>query len=324
MAGERRGAGALFVRPDVEAFRRWLREHKPLQPVDKRMSEQEAVRRLVSRGDYVATDMYGMVRGPMSLVREILRQGPGELSVAGQGGMDIDMLVASGLVKRVDGVYIGHEVFGLSAAYGRAVSEGGVEVTEWTNAALAWRLRAAAMGIPYIPSRTMLGTDTFRRSAARSAPCPFTGLQLCLLPALIVDVGIIHVHRCDKYGNAQIEGTMGLGYELARASRKLILTTEEVAPESRIRREPERTAIPHYLVDAVVEAPYGAHPGEMCYRYAMDRPLVEEYIEAMKEEGSARGYLRRYVYGVRSHEEYIELVGGRRRMGRLERACRGR
>ena len=149
------------------------------------------MRRFVRPGDYVATDLYGMVRAPMSLARELVRQAPGELSIAGQGGMDIDLLVASGLVRRIDNVYIGHEVFGLSGAYRRLAASGKVRVTEWTNAALAWRLKAAAMGIPYIPSRTMLGTDTFRRSAARSGRCPFSGQELCLLPSVEIQLGLL-------------------------------------------------------------------------------------------------------------------------------------
>jgi acyl CoA:acetate/3-ketoacid CoA transferase alpha subunit len=318
------GEGALFVRPDADAFREWVRENKPHSPVDKRMSEQEAVRKFVRPGDYVATDLYGMVRAPMSVVREIVRQGPAGLSLAGQGGMDIDLLVASGLVRRIDNVYIGHEVFGLSNAYRRLVASGKVEVTEWTNAALAWRFKAAAMGIPFIPSRTMLGTDTFRRSAARSGPCPFSGQELCFLPALAVDVGLIHVHRCDKYGNAQIDGTGGLGFELSRASKKLILSTERIVPESTIRKTPERTVIPHYLVDAVVDARYGSHPGEMCYEYAMDRPRVQEYLKAMETEEGGRAYLKEYIHGVRSHEEYLELVGGAKQMRKLNNACKGR
>ncbi len=171
MAAERGGVGrgTLFVEPDVEAFRRWLRERKPLDPVDKRVSEQEAVRRLVKKGDYVATDMYGMVRAPMSIVREIIRQGPAELSVAGQGGMDIDLLVASGLVKRIDGVYIGHEVFGISAAYGRAVSSGRVDVTEWSNAALAWRLRVPRWASPTCP-QGRCSARTLSERARRAEP----------------------------------------------------------------------------------------------------------------------------------------------------------
>jgi glutaconate CoA-transferase subunit A len=319
-----RGEGELFSVPDPDGFRRMMRDAKPVTLKDKRMDEQEAVSSLVKAGDYVATDMYGMVRGPMSIVREVVRQRPGKLSIAGQGGMEIDMLVASGLVERIDGIYIGHEVFGLSNSYRRAAQSGNVKITEWTNAALAWRLKAAAMGIPYIPTRTMLGTDTFKKSAAVTGDCPFTGQKLCLLPALQVDVGIIHVHRCDRTGNAQIDGTAGLGFELARASRKLILSTEKVVPASVIRRHPDRTIIPHYLVDAVVEAPFGAHPGEMCYEYAMDRPRVEEYLGAMKTEAGGEQYLGRYVRNVKSHKEYLELVGGKRKMRELARQCRGR
>jgi len=319
-----RGGGALFAVPDPEGFRRWVRENKPVSPKDKRMGEREAVSSFVKAGDYLATDMYGMVRGPMSLVREVIRQRPGKLAVAGQGGMEIDMLVASGLVERIDGIYIGHELFGLSNSYRRAAEAGNVRITEWTNAALAWRLKAAAMGIPFIPSRTMLGTDTFQKSAAATGECPFTGETLCLLPALQVDVGIIHVHRCDRYGNAQIDGTAGLGFELARASKKLILSTEKVVPESAIRRQPERTVIPHYLVDAVVEAPFGAHPGEMCYDYVMDKPRVMEYLKAMETEEGGEAYLDRYVRAVGSHGEYLELVGGMKQMRRLQRSCRGR
>ena len=318
------GEGTLFVRPDTDAFREWVRKNKPHSPFDKRMSEREAVRKFVRPGDYVATDLYGMVRAPMSVVRELIRQGPANLSLAGQGGIDIDLLVASGLVRRIDNVYIGHEVFGLSNAYRRLVASGRVEVTEWTNAALAWRFKAAAMGIPFIPSRTMLGTDTFRHSAARSGPCPFSGQKLCFLPALAVDVGLIHVHRCDKYGNAQIDGTMGLGFELSRASKKLILSTERIVPESAIRKTPERTVIPHYLVDAVVEARYGSHPGEMCYDYAMDRPRVQEYLKAMETEEGGKAFLKKYILGVRSHEEYLEIVGGAKQMRKLRNACKER
>jgi acyl CoA:acetate/3-ketoacid CoA transferase len=180
------------------------------------------------------------------------------------------------------------------------------------------------MGIPYIPARTMLGTDTFKKSAAVTGACPFSGEELCLLPALEVDVGIIHVHRCDKFGNAQIDGTAGLAFELARASRKLILSTEKVVAEMAIRREPERTIIPHYLVDAVVEAPFGAHPGEMCYHYSMDRARVTEYLTAMQTEKGGRAYLDKYVFGARTHGDYLELVGGKRQMGKLARCCRGR
>jgi acyl CoA:acetate/3-ketoacid CoA transferase alpha subunit len=318
------GEGPLFVRPDPDGFRKWMQERKAPLGSDKRMDEQAAVRKLVSPGDYIATDMYGMVRGPVSIIREIIRQRPGDLGLAGQGGMDIDLLVGSGLVKRIDCIYIGHEVFGLSNAYRRKAQSGQVVISEWTNAALAWRFKAAAMGVPFIPTRTMLGTDTFKWSGAKSGQCPFTGETLCYLPALAPDVGVIHVHRCDKFGNAVIDGTSGMAGELARASKKLIISTEQVVPESAIRKQPERTLIPHYLVDAVVEAKYGAHPGEMCYEYAMDRPRVQEYLKEMETEEGEKRFFDRFIFGTKSHEDYLELVGGPRQMRKLEKACRGR
>lgn len=165
------------------------------------MTEAEAVSRFIHAGDYIGTELYGTVRCPMSLVNEIVRQGIGGLRVAGQGVFELDMLLAAGLVKALDVTYIGLEVYGISNCLRREVESGRVEqCVEWSNAAIAWRFKAAAMGVPFIPVRSMLGTDTLKYSAAKVVKCPFTGDLLCLLSALILDVGLIHVHRADKYG----------------------------------------------------------------------------------------------------------------------------
>jgi hypothetical protein len=155
----------------------------------------------------------------------------------------------------------------------------------------------------------MLGTDTLKYSAAKVARCPFTGDPVCLLPALILDVGLIHVHRADMYGNAQIAGISGFGAELARASKTLIISTEKIVPNEEIRRQPDRTVIPYYLVDAVVEAPFGSHPGEMCYEYERDEAQIKEWVEASKDPDSTQSYLDKYIYGVEDHAAYLELVG---------------
>lgn len=104
-----------------------------------------------------------------------------------------------------------------------------------------------------------MGTDTFEHSSARVVEDPFSGKPICLLPAAYPDVAFIHVSRCDVYGNSQIDGILVEDFELARAARRLIICTEEIVPHSEIRREPWKTIIPYYLVDAVVEAPFGAH-----------------------------------------------------------------
>jgi acyl CoA:acetate/3-ketoacid CoA transferase alpha subunit len=303
------GSGELLQPPDMDAFREWNRR-KSKALVDKRMSEQAAIARFVHDGDYVGTELYGTVRAPMSLTRELIRQGKRDLHLAGQGVLELDLIVAAGLVKAMDFTYLGLEVYGVSNALRRAVESGQIEkVVEWSNGGITWRFKAASMGVPFLPVRSMLGTDTFAYSAAKAVECPFSGETVCLLPALVLDVGLIHVHRADMYGNAQVDGISGFAFEMARASKRLIISAEEIVPGEQIRRYPDRTLIPYYLVDAVVEAPFGSYPGEMCYLYERDEEAIKDWVEASKSSDGAQGYLDSTVYGVESHQGYLDLVG---------------
>jgi len=276
------------------------------------MTEREAVSLFLAEGDYIGIELYGTVRAPMSLVREILRQGFRELKCAGQGVFESDLLAAANAVKQLDWTYIGFEVYGLSANARRSVESGYVQkIVEWSNAALTWRFKAAAMGVPFLPTQVMLGTDTFKYSAAKVAECPFTGKKLCLLPALILDVGFIHVSRADKYGNCQIDGISGFAAEMARASKRLIISAEEIVNEDVIRSQPDRTIIPYYLVDAVVEAPFGAHPGEMTNCYERDEQHIRDYVNATKDEADIEEYLNTWIYDIQNHEDYLAKVGNK-------------
>jgi acyl CoA:acetate/3-ketoacid CoA transferase alpha subunit len=307
------GIGELIQPPDIEAFREWNRTKKSRKLVDKRMSEQEAISAFVYDGCYIGTELYGTVRCPMSLSRELVRQGKKDLRVCGQGVLELDLWMAAGLVKKLDITYIGLEVYGTSNALRRAVESGQIETcVEWSNGSIAWRMKATAMGVPFLPTRSMLGTDMVKYSAAKVVEDPFTGLKVCLLPALILDVGIIHVHRADRYGNCQIEGITGFSAELARASKRLIISAEEIVDTDEIRRYPDRTIIPYYLVDAVVSAPFGSHPGEMAYIYGRDEDVIREWVESSKTADGAKAYLDKYVYGVADHTEYMKLIGEER------------
>jgi acyl CoA:acetate/3-ketoacid CoA transferase alpha subunit len=309
------GLGPLIQPPDINAFREWNR-NKPKGLIDKRMTEAEAVSRFIHDNDCIGTELYGTVRCPMSLVNEIVRQGKKDLRIAGQGVLELDMLLAASLVKSLDITYIGLEVYGVSNCLRREVESGRVSCVEWSNASIAWRFKAAAMGIPFIPTRSNLGTDTFKYSAAKVVRDPFTGDPVCLLPALILDTGIIHVHRADKYGNCQIDGISGFAHEMSRASKNLIITAEEIVDTEVIRARPDRTIIPYYLVDAVVEAPFGSHPGEMCYVYQRDEEQIKEWVQASDKPETTQAYLDKYIYGVKNHQEYLDLVG-RERLARL-------
>jgi acyl CoA:acetate/3-ketoacid CoA transferase alpha subunit len=304
------GTGELIQPFDLDEFREWNRTQKSRKLVDKVMSEQEAISKFVYDGCYIGTELYGTVRAPMSLTREVVRQGVKDLRVCGQGVLELDLWLAAGLVKALDITYIGLEVYGTSSALRRAVESGQVEkCVEWSNGAITWRMKATAMGVPFLPTRSMLGTETLDYSAAKVVKDPFTGAKVALLPALVLDVALIHVHRADKYGNCQIEGISGFATEMSRACKRLIVSAEEIVPTEEIRKNPDRTIIPYFLTDAVVHAPYGSYPGEMAYMYGRDEAAIKEWVEMSKAAEGAKEYLDKYVYSPKNHDEYLKLIG---------------
>jgi len=316
------GAGQLIGWHDPDENRQWIRENKSHGLLDKRMTIPQAVSQFVHDGDFLALGGFGHVRVSMAVVYEIIRQGRRNLTMAGKTAVhDADLLIAAGCVNRIEVAYaFGHEIRGLSPASRRMVESGQCTVAaEISNAGYQWRFLAAMMGLPFIPSRNMLGTDTLKHSSAKVIADPWTGKPVCLLPACYPDVAIIHVHRCDLYGNAQVDGIMVEDFELARAARRLILTCEEIIPEEKIRSEPWHTVIPFYLVDAVVETPYGAHPCHMPYHYYFDEAHIREWMERSKTAGGADEYLQEYVFGVKDFYAYLEKIGGLSVLQQLKR-----
>ena len=304
------GNGELIQPFDLDEFREWNRTKKSRKLVDKRMSESEAINRFVQDGCYIGTELYGTVRAPMSLTREVIRQKKKDLRVCGQGVMELDLWLAAGLVKKLDITYIGLEVYGIPPSLRRAVEKGQVETcVEWSNGSITWRMKAAAMGVPFLPTRAMLGTDMLKYSAAKVVEDPFTGIKVALLPALILDVALIHVQRADKYGNCQIDGISGFAIEMSRACKRLIISAEEIIPTEEIRKYPDHTAIPYFLVDAVVHAPFGSYPGEMAYMYGRDEEAIKEWVDMSSTEEGAKEYLDKYVHSVADHAGYLNLIG---------------
>jgi glutaconate CoA-transferase, subunit A len=310
--------GELFSPPDPNSMRQFFAE-KSRSMTNKLMSVNEAVRRFIHDGDYLATGGFGTVRIATAVLHEILRQGRQHMGFSGHTAThDFEILAAGRCFDRCDVAYIvGLEVRGLSPQARRYMESGAVQVTEWSNATLGWRYKAAAMGLPFLPARSLLGTDTFKYSAAKVIECPFTGEKLAALPALNPDVGVIHVHRADVYGNAQIFGISIADWDLARACKRLIVTTEQLVDTDEIRRSPELTQIPYWLVDAVCHVPYGSYPGNMPYEYYFDEAHLAEWLEIEKDEAAFERFLQKYIYGVKEFSEYLELKGGERRMAEL-------
>lgn len=305
-----------FISPDK------LREinHKRSRAMVSKVTDlKSAVSKLIKDGDYLGIGGFGMNRIPAATLHEIVRQKKKHLTMAGHTAThDGQILCAGGCVDKVDAAYVvGIELLGLSPNYRRVFQEGKVQVTEWTNATLAWRYKAAAMGLSFLPVRSMLGTDTIKHSRALEYKCPFTGEIYALVPACSPDVAAIHVPRADKYGNCQIDGITVSDCDLAKASKKVIITTEEIIGTEEIRAEPERTIIPYYCVDAVVHVPYGSYPGNMPGKYYLDIEHLQEWNNVEKDPISLENFLNKFIYGVSEWQEYLERCGGKKRLQEL-------
>jgi glutaconate CoA-transferase subunit A len=321
-----RGTGALFADPSADRARQFFAA-RPRACTDKVTTVAQAVRALVHDGDYLAIGGFGADRIPTAVVHEVLRQGKQELRFAGHTAThDFQILCAGNglgrgrLLAAVDIAYVvGLEARGLSPHARRVLESGEVACTEWTNYTLALRFKAAAMGVPFLPARTMLGTDTFRRSAACAVRCPFTSERLLAVPALWPDVAAIHVHEADRFGNCRIRGTTVADLDLARAAKRLIVTCERLIPTDEIRRDPSQTVIPFFCVDAVCEVPFGSYPGNMPYEYFSDEQHLCAWLQAEVEVEPYRRFLEQHVYGVRDFADYLQRCGGLGRLQELRR-----
>jgi 3-oxoacid CoA-transferase subunit A/glutaconate CoA-transferase subunit A len=307
------GLGELVGWHDPDENREFVLHNKSRALKDKTMTAGEAVASFVKNGDFIASGGFGHIRVSMNIIYEIIRQRKRNLVMAGKTAVhDLDLLVGNGCVDKVEVAYsFGHEVRGLSPASRRMVESGKCKVIgEISNAGYQWRFLAGMMGLPFIPSRNLLGTDTGKYSACKVVKDPFSGKPINLIPAAYPDVAFIHVHRCDIYGNCQIDGIMVEDFELARCARKLIITTEEIIDTEVIRREPWRTAIPFYVVDGVVEQPFGSHPCELHGKYFFDEEHIAEWLSLSKTDEGVQAYAEKYIFSVRDFNEYLELCGG--------------
>ena len=280
-------------------------------PRDKRVSLAEAV--ALVRDDAIVALGGGLsARLPMALVREVIRQGRRGLHLVGSAhGIDVDMLVAVGAVRRCEESYVGFEQdLGLAPAYRRAAEEGSIEVAESCCVSMLAQLRAAEMGLPFLPVRGVRGSDiTALHPEYATITCPFTGEVLIAVPALRPDVALLHAPSGDRYGNLHLEQPYVLDERFASASRVVIATVDELVSTEEVVAS--GVTIPAHLVTAVVLAPFGAHPTSCYPRYAYDHGHLREYVSAAQSGPDDLGkYLATYVYG--SEESYLAAVGAER------------
>ncbi len=293
------------LRRETEARDRSLRE--------KVMSLEEAAA-LVDDGDHVALGGCTLSRTPMAMVWALIRARKKDLVVSRSiTSTEGDLFYGSGASRHVLTSWFSQGiVWGVSKVMRHYTETGRATFEEWSHMAIGVRYRAGAMGVPFIPVRSMMGSDlTGRIDGPKEMDCPFTGEKLLLVPALNPDVALIHVQRCDPYGNAQMDGLPFMDADIAMAANRVILTTERIVSNSQIRRAPDRTKIPFITVDAVVEAPYGCAPHECYGVYEPFLPNLDAYaaLTGGDAEAGVKEYLERYVYQPRDWVAYLDLLG---------------
>lgn len=281
---------------------------------DKVMSLEQAAA-LVADGDHVALGGCTVSRTPMALVWALIRAGRRGLTVSRSiVSTEGDLLLASGASAHVMTSWFSQGiVWGISKVMRHYTESKRARFEEWSHMSLGLRYRAGAMGLPFMPVRSMMGSDVAGRlrDQLKEMTCPYTGDRLLLLPALNPDVALIHVQRCDAFGNAQIDGLQFMDIDIAMAAHRVILTTERIISNDRIRRAPDHTKIPFFTVDAVVEAPYGSAPHECYGLYEPFYGHMDEYAARIKDdpEAGAKGYLDHFYHAPASWSDYLDRIG---------------
>lgn len=292
--------------------------------MSKLITMRSAIAELVPDGCSVALGLQLEQMIPFAAGHEIIRQGKRGLTLIGPiSDILFDQLIGAGCVERVIAAWVGNVMMGSAYNFHRAAESGAVKVTNLTNFTVALALEAAAMGVPFLPTRTALGSDVardnefFQTIESPFAPTSGNGShrsdKLHAIKALAPDVTIVHVQRADRDGNAHCWGNFGVMLEAVRAAKRVIVCAEEIVDADVIATDPNRTVLPGFLVSAVVESPWGAHPSPVQGYYSRDNAYFRHYHEQTKTPAEFAAWLARWIDGVSGREEYMKSVGDCRR-----------
>jgi glutaconate CoA-transferase subunit A len=273
---------------------------------DKTAEMSDAVSR-IDAGSSVAAGLALEHAVPFAAGHELVRQGIDDLTLIGPiSDVLFDQLVGAGLVSRVRAAWVGNVTAGSGYNFRRAVEAGEVDVENHSNFSVALALEAAAMGVPYLPTRSLLGSDIAAEPQFRVAEDPFEGERVVQVPAVSPDWAIVHVQRAAPTGDAHLWGNTGVTYEGVRAADRVLVTAEEVVDLSVIKSDPSRTRITREQVDAVVEAPFGAHPAPVAGRYDRDNEFFVEYADRTRKPEGFDEWAEEWIRSVDDRESYRE------------------
>ncbi|MHA1643408.1 MAG: CoA transferase subunit A [Candidatus Freyarchaeota archaeon] len=280
---------------------------------EKLMKLEDAVE-LVENGFSIGFGGFMFFRRPMAFIRALIKAGKRKLNAYSiNANIDLDMLIGAGGAQSVHYSYFGMGQLGLAPNLRRAAENATIEVKEYNILGFSSALRAANMGLPFLPSRGGFGSDIVKELGFKTITCTYTGQELLAVPAFDLDVCVIHALQADCYGNVQaqspVESTIDYDVAMARAGKRLVVTVERVVSPEEVRKNYDKTILFSYEVDAVVETPYGAHPMGIYPLYEADVAHLMEYMRASNDANTFENYLEKYVYRVDCHEEYLRLVG---------------
>ncbi len=290
---------------------------------NKRTSLADAAA-LVRDGDTVVAGGCCYSRTPWAMLLELLRAERRNLTLARNlMCYESELFLASGAAAKLVSSWVGIGLkWGIPKVFREYVERDPSLYEEWSHLSFGMRLLAASMGMPFLPTASLLGSDLLGRTTAQEMRCPFTDQLLVAVPALVPDVALIHVQTADAAGNAQIEGPVYMDVEYARAANTVIVTAEEIVPAEAIVRTADRTVIPGFVVDAVVEVPFGSYPHECHGRYEADFDHFDAYADLINRDGVAgvHAYLQENVEGPGSFSGFLDMVGASRLLEQRRRA----
>lgn len=281
------------------------------------MTMAEAITRYVQDGASVALGLALEALIPYAAGFEIIRQQKRGLTLIGPiSDILFDQLIGSGCVERIQAAWVGNVSEGLGHCYRRAVEQGiphPVRVEEYSNYSVGLALLAAGLGVPYMPTRSLLGSDILRQNPAfRQETSPLDGTPVLLIPPLHPDVAIIHVQRCDEEGNAHIWGGLGITVEAMLAAHDVIIVAEEIVAHEVINSDPNRVIGPAFKVRAVVHEPWGAHPSIVQGYYNRDSAFFAEYHVRTRTPEGFLDWSNEWIQQVPTRAQYRKKVGEER------------
>jgi len=283
--------------------------------MSKLTTMREAIASLVPDGASVALGLQMEQNIPFAAGHEIIRQKKRGLRLIGPiSDILFDQMIAGGCVGEIVAAWVGNVMMGSAYNFRRAAESGAMKVFNMTNFSIALALQAGAMGVPFIPTRTAMGSDVPKGNHFfYGIFSPFEGKEpLLAVRAINPDVTIVHAQRADAEGNAHNWGSFGVMLEAVRAAKHVIVVAEEIVGPDVIASDPNRTVIAGFLVSAVVECPYGAHPSPVQGYYKRDDAFFREYHQQTRTPAESDAWLERWVHAVADCEQYVELLGGAR------------